>query len=251
MTIHFKGWSTIGFFVLLPALAAGCADGCGGGGGPGPVPGALPLPAEPPTLTPLEFTQAGGWPPTVVGATDIELVPWTELPDSLTDADVLELRAAALADATVVSRLGARYAFISADEIEPLNKASAVSSLATRLTFFSHTNNSAVEVRIQGREVQSAEYSERAQPPEGRDEIAMAIELAMTNSFIAEVAAEMDPDAIVTFPSEGQPGAGNRVLYVAFSDPGELTTYYYALVDLTEQEVLEAGRAAGVGDEGQ
>ena len=206
------------------------------------------LPDKPPQIAELKFGgPEGGWPPLPIGAQNVTLVPWSEVSVTLTGPLEVQLREAALADAQVRRLLGERFAFISVDELE-LGKTGGpqtTAELATRLTYFSHTNNVAVEVRMLGSKVENVERRQGYQPPEGAEEIDLAVQLARQDSRIREKVAGLEAAALVAFPQKDQPGYGNRVLYVSFAIAGEGLADYMALVDLTTQKVLGAGPVAG------
>lgn len=206
------------------------------------------LPEKPPEIAMLKFGEAeGGWPPLPIGAKNVTLVPWSEVSVSLTEPLGVQLQQAALADAQVRQLLGERFVFISADELElgKTGRPQTTADLATRLTFFSHTNNVAVEVRMLGSKVENVKRREGYQPPEGAEEIDLAVQLARRDSRIREIVVGLEAGALVAFPQKDQPGYGNRVLYVSFSKSDEGLATYMALVDLTTQKVLAAGPVAG------
>ena len=206
------------------------------------------LPEKPPKAVQLEFTgPEEGWPPRPKGRENVAEVPWREIRGSLTDALEAEIRQAALQDTRVRELLGERFAYISTDEIEPSKDRShdASEPLATRVTFFSHSNNVAVEVLMQGPKVESVKRREMYQPPEGREEIELAVALARRDGRLLEKVAGMRGDAIIIFPEKDQPGYGHRILYVSFSKEDDDVPFYSAVVDLTEKQVLLAGSAAG------
>lgn len=234
MSINIKCTLLILFSLTLLALAGGCER----------PPKQVPLPEQPPKAAVLEFTgRAEGWPPQPKGVTDIALVPWEEIPGSLTDSLEAEIRQAALRDTRVRELLGDRFAYISTDEIEleKDRRRDPSQPLATRVTFFSHTNNVAVEVRMLGLNVENVARRQEYQPPEGSDEIATAIDLARRDDRLRDKVQGLNAAAILTFLGQGQPGADHRVLYVTFSKEEEDLPRYFALVDLTEGTVLSAG----------
>jgi hypothetical protein len=227
---------------LLAAIAAAAVGGC-----QKPERKAA-LPEETPEVAVLEFGgPEGGWPPLPIGAQNVTLVSSSEVPVTLTESLGAQLQQTALADIQVRQLLGERFVFIGADELESdkTERPQIAEDLATRLTFFSHTNNVAVEVRMQGSRVESVERKAGYQPPEGAEEIHLAVQLARRDSRIREKAADLEAAALVAFPQKDQPGYGNRVLYVSFSKAGEGLAEYMALVDLTAQKVLAAGPVAG------
>lgn len=205
------------------------------------------LPAETPQAPVLEFTgPAEGWPPSPKGATNVTLVPWEEIPGSLTDVLESEIRQAALQDPRVRELLGNRFAYISTDEIEPEKeqKQDASQPLATRVTFFSHANNVAIEVRMSGTTVENVTKREEGQPPEGQDEIKAAIALAQRDQRLRGKLQGLIGSAILASLQAGQPGYGHRVLDVTFTREGEDVPRYFALVDLTDRRVLAGGPTA-------
>lgn len=223
------------FVLALVMLAAGCQE-------------KRALPEKPPEVHAIEFTgPEAGWPPKPKGQTNVTEVAWQEIPGSLTDSLEAAIRRAALQDTRVPNLLGARFAYISTDEIEPAEKRSRLPSepLVTRVTFFSHSNNVAVEARLQGLRVDSAKTKEGYQPPEGKDEIEAAIALARRDDRLRDKVPNLSGDAILAFPEREQPGYGHRVLYVTFSIEEEDLPRYFALVDLTEPTVLSAGPITG------
>jgi hypothetical protein len=228
--------------LLLLSLAAACAR-VRPDGRKSPT---LPLP--PPDRPVLEDTgPAEGWPPRVKGATNVKVVPWKEIPGSLTDALEQRIHEGALQNAEVRRALGERFAYVSTDEVEPKKGAPAHEALQTRVTFFSHTNNVAVEVAMNGLRVERTDRREGYDPPEGRDEVKAAVDLALRDRRLEGRAARLRGEAIV-LPRE--PDAreaalrSHRVLYVSFMQGDEDVPRYVAVVDLTDRRVLSA-RAEG------
>jgi hypothetical protein len=204
------------------------------------------LPERTPEVNRLEFTgPREGWPPKPRERANVTHVPYREIPGSLTDALEARMRRAAVSHPQVRALLGSRFAYISADEIEPDKGAPRNPSapLAARVTFFSHANNVAVEVRMLQTQVQGARRRAGYHPPEGQDEIRLAVNLARRDSRLYARVRNLEGNAILAHPRQGQPGYGHRVLYVAFSRADEDRTLYFALVDLTAQQVLSAGSA--------
>lgn len=203
------------------------------------------IPSKPPAAPALEYTGPDqGWPPRVKGASDVRLVPWEEIPGSVTEALEGELRQTALQDPRVRQELGERFAYLSADEIEgeaKEQKRDPARPLAVRLTFFSHSHNTAVQVTMRGRVVETVARRLGDQPPEGPDEIKVAIALAQRDARLRGKLQGLAGNALVAFPTEGEPGYGHRVLDVTFTKEGQDLPSYFALVDLTEQKVLTAG----------
>lgn len=225
------------FAVLVVLATSACAQPSSTGPRAQPLP-SQPLPSQPPAIHELPFPEGGEWPPLVQGATNVRLVPWSEIPGALTDARVLELREAALRDPRVQEALGARFAYVTADEVEP--QKGAARSSAARLTFYSHTNDVAVAVLVRGTEIVQVEPLRGYQPAEGATEIERAVALALSTE-LSSVAEGLQGTAMAVSPADGRPGAGHRVLYVTFSRVGEARPLYFALVDLTDERVLAYG----------
>jgi hypothetical protein len=204
------------------------------------------LPSKVPTLPEITFTGAKeGWPPRPQGRTNEVEVPYTLRPGALTDGRAAELREAAVQEAQVRAALGERFAFITAAEVEPDKQNPHGADTQIQLTFFSYSNNVAVQVLMRERKVERVERREAYQPPEGAEEIKAAIQLARQDSRLREVAQNMNATAILTYAQQDRPGYGHRVLHVSFSVPGQDVPRYFALVDLNEQKILAAGEPAG------
>ncbi len=108
--------------------------------------------------------------------------------------------------------LGERFSYISTNEIE-LAKGQRRSSAdlpKTRLTFFSYSNNVAVNTYLQGANVTEVRTKEAYQPPEGLDEIKVAVTLARQDGRLSGFVQNLEANAIVTFPQKDQPGFGHR-----------------------------------------
>jgi len=221
-------------FAILVVLAT---SACQRPSSAGPRP--QPLPSQPPAIHELPFSAGGDWPPIVRGATNVRTVPWSEVPGALTEARILELREVALSDPRVQEALGARFAYVTADEVEP-PKGEARSPVA-RLTYYSHTNDVAIAVLVRGTEIVQVEPLRGYQPAEGTSEIERAVALALERTELSTATEGLRGTAMAVSPAEGQPGAGHRVLYVTFSRVGEARPLYFALVDLTDEQVLAYG----------
>jgi len=207
-----------------------------------------PLPATPPQVTVQEFTgPEQEWPPHPKGWTNIKSVPSTQIPAALTASLEPQIRQAAAQDPRVRSLLGERFTHISTHEAEPSKdeERRATGLPKTRVTFYSYSNNVAVETDMDGMAVTAVRHRESYQPPEGLDEITQAIKLATQDERLAQAVMGLHGHAIVTFLPKAHRHYGHRVLYVAFSKEGEESTQYAAVVDLTDQIVLTAGPAAG------
>ena|GEM_PF-3071043 len=200
---------------------------------------------EPPKLQKLEFTgPEEGWPPRPKGRTNIKEVVSEEIPGSLTDAMEEGLRVAAIQDGRVRKLLGGRFTFIGADEIEPdkENPRQPSDPLITRLTFFSHTNNTAIDVRMKGTLVESATIQNGYQPLESGEEVGLAVALAREDGRLrGKLDGLGEVNGILVEPPKGSPGFGHRVIEVFFGKEGEDLPDYHALVDINDAKVLVAG----------
>lgn len=202
------------------------------------------LPEKKPEPHTIEFTgPEEGWPPRPKGRTNVQQVRSKEILRSLTEAREAAIRRAALRDLRVRKLLGDRFAYISTDEVEPAKRRTRrpAGPLATRVTFYSHTNNVAVEVQMVGTRVRGVRRNEGFQPPEGAEEIATAIKLAQGDPRLRDHVGGLNSFAILTPASKGHPASGHRVLHVTFSKGEDLPPLYFAFVDLTDQKVLLVG----------
>ena len=199
---------------------------------------------EPPKLQKLEFTgPEEGWPPRPKGQTNIKEVVSQEIPGSLTDAMEESLRVTAIQDGRVRKLLGGRFAYIGADEIELDKEKPRQPSdpLLTQLTFFSYTNNTAIEVRMKGTLVESAAVQSEYQPPESGEEVELAVTLAREDDRLrGKLDGLVEVNGILVEPPKGSPGFGHRVIEVFFGKKGEDLPDYHALVDMNTAKVLVA-----------
>jgi hypothetical protein len=202
------------------------------------------LPEKAPQVAKQDFTdKSQGFPPKAKDRTNVSAVAVQESQTGLTDARAVQVRDAALQDAQVRNLLGARFAYITVDEIEPEKGQTLDTSagLITRVTFFSYSNNAAVYVRMNGQKVESSTKVDGFQPPEGREEIKAAVALASRDDNLANKLQGLTGRAILSYTPEGQPGYGHRVMRVTFRNGDEDVPRYFAMVDLTDQRVLSSG----------
>lgn len=209
-----------------------------------PRPRQAVLPEKAPQVAEQQFTDPQeGFPPRVKDQTNVTAVAAEELQTSLTDTLAVQTRDAALQDQRVHQLLGARFAYIEVDEIEPEKDqpVNAGGDLITRVTFFSYENNAAVYVRMVGLRVESATKNDGFQPSEGSEEIKTAVALAGRDTNLRGKLAGLTGRAILSYTPEGQVGFGHRVMRVTFRNGDEEFPRYFAMVDLTDQRVLSAG----------
>ncbi len=203
------------------------------------LPSTIPSPPE------IELSgRDQGFPPRPAGRTEVVDVPYSEFRGALTVSREAQLRQAATQDARVRAALGERFGYIAANraELDKEHRDLAAEALSFTLTFYSYSNNVAVEVLMKQDTVAEVSRREGYQPPEGAEEIKAAIALAQRESRISDAVKGMYATAILTAPEKATPGFGHRILHVSFTatgDPEEVPAYY-ALVDLTEQKVILA-----------
>jgi hypothetical protein len=167
----------------------------------------------------------------------------------LTAEDVTALRKAAESDRLVMALLGTRWAFIDADRLPPAGKVSFGCCLhaagVVRLVYYSYGQNVAVEVRMKEANVLSAGRLEGYQPPEGRQDVQRGIELARADSRLVGKVEQLQGHGLIMQPNRGlfrnDPGYAHRTIYITFSKGQDGDPQYWAIVDLTEDKVLEAG----------
>ncbi|MBI5672368.1 MAG: hypothetical protein HZC50_03685 [Nitrospirae bacterium] len=167
----------------------------------------------------------------------------------LTSSEVAALRRAAEGDRRVAALLGKRWAFIDADRLPPEGKVSFgccrdVSSM-TRLVYYSYSQNVAVEVRMKDTNVLSVSPVEGYQPPEGQQDVQRGIELAKADPRLVGKVDQLQGHGLLMQPDRGffrnEPGYAHRTIWITFSKGHDGDPKYWAVVDLTEDKVLEAG----------
>lgn len=249
-------WKTVGIIVSL--FCAGCSLDASSRGPFGPedpetaIP-KRPLPAQVPLRHVLEFT-ADESPehvkPTMAGTITDASVSRSPSPGrQLSATDIASLRKAAEADPRVSSLLGARWGFIDADPTPPKSKVSfgccRASARFARLTYFSYSQNVAVDVRMKDGSVLEAVRVEGYLPPEGPQDVARGIELARGDQRLSGKVQDMRGHGLLMQPDRGffrnDPGYGHRVIWITFSQGVGGDPKYWAQVDLTEDRVLDAG----------
>lgn len=230
------------------------------------------LPAQPPQLAelPLDLSSEGG-PRRPVDALSPKTLTGPGPEIIIVEMDRPALRATAEQDAGVKKQLGERFAFINTEEVSadqclvpvptddpPPPRATARSASPDtsvyRLTYYSYTSNVALHVCMDNNQVSSVQRDPRKgyQPEEGEEEITAAIELARTDTRIAQDVQNLHGHAILTSPEEyryfwvkDEEGFGDRVFWVTFSEMPESLALYFARVNLTSHAVLDAGKEEG------
>ncbi len=222
-----------------------------------------PLPSDPPQVHQLKIEpSASGFPlkppredrPATVSP-ELKFAPDTEN----------ELKApiwdAAEQNPLVAEELGKKFRRFEAEEIEvgrgicrPEELSSTqktkgrVPQSITRLTYFSYSSNETVIVCIRDEKVLDVGRMEDYQPPESTEEVEEAVKLSRTDSRLVGKVESLQGHAILIEPESGwffgmfsDLGAGNRVLWVTFSER-DRDPLYWAVVDMTKNEVLDAGQ---------
>ena len=249
-------WKSAGLVLLL--LSAGCSLDAASRGpfGPNDPETAIPkkpLPALVPTKHVLEFTadeSPGHIKPKMAGSAVDAAVTRSPNPTAVLSAsDIAALRKTAEADRRVTSLLGARWAYIDADRASSQGKISfgccQNEARFTKLTYFSYSNNVAIEVRLKDAAVLQADRIDGYLPPEGPQDVQRGIELARADQRLAGKVQDLQGHGLLMQPDRGfiknDPGYGHRVIWITFSQGLGGDPKYWAQVDLTDDRVLDAG----------
>jgi hypothetical protein len=254
---HRANWRAV-FLCLLIGIGCGCSLDARSRGpfGPEDPPTAVPktpLPSQISTPHILEFSSddaVGHIKPKMAGtALDASMRRSQNSSTILTAAEVETLRKAAESDARVAALLGSRWGFIDADRLPPEGKVSFGCCRQTihlvRLVYYSYSHNVAVEVRMKETSVLSAARLEGNLPPEGPQDVQRGIELARADPRLAGKIESLEGHGLLMQPDRGffrnDPGYGHRVIWITFSQGQAGDPKYWAVVDLTEDKVLDAG----------
>ena len=178
-----------------------------------------------------------------------------------TDTDA-RAKTAAEQNPRVREELGERFAFFETESFQEAtgvcpsmesesdqDASSSGRQPITRLTYFSYSRNTTIMVCMQGEKLVSVGCREGYQPPESEEEITKAKKLAREDPRLSSQVENLTGHAILIEPESGlffglfgDLGGGNRVLWVTFSKQGTGDPRYWAVVDLTEEKVLDAGK---------
>ena len=211
-----------------------------------------PLPGAPPVPHRLEFAgiddSGHAKPKTTAAAAPMALTRMVN-PAAFTTDQVGALRQAAEANPRVAAMLGDRWTFVEADRLVAEGKASFGCCAATfhqaRLLYFSYAHNVAVEVQMKETTVIAVSRREGYIPPEGDQDVRKAVELAKGDSRLSGKVSGLEGHGIMMEPKRGMiwndPGYGHRVMWVTFSQGQDGDPKFWAVVDLTADEVLDAG----------
>ncbi|MBS0183575.1 MAG: hypothetical protein JSS39_14355 [Nitrospira sp.] len=251
------GWRTL-LLLTMMGIGYGCSLDAGSRGPFGPEDPETPvrkttLPDKPPSPHVLQFTgddTAGHHKPKMVGAgTDTHVKRSTNASAVFTSDEVMTLRNAAERDSRVTKLLGSRWAFIDADRMPPEGKISfgccRDTTGLTRLVYYSYSQNVAVEVRMKGENLFSVSRLEVYQPPEGQQDIQRGIELAKADPRLAGKVEQLQGHGLLMQPDRGffrnDPGYAHRTIWITFAQGQDGNPKYWAVVDLTDDKVLEVG----------
>lgn len=211
------------------------------------------LPDKAPSPHAFQFTgedTVGHHKPRMAGTVlDVAVKRTTNESAVLTSSEVATLRKAAESDRRVAALLGSRWAFIDADRIPPEGKISfgccRHTTNLTRLVYYSYSQNVAVEVQMKDTNVLSVSRREGYQPPEGQQDVQRGIELAKADPRLAGKVEQLQGHGLLMQPDRGffrnDPGYAHRTIWITFSQGQDGDPKYWAVVDLTEDKVLEAG----------
>jgi hypothetical protein len=246
------------FLWVVIGLSSGCSLDAGSRGPFGPedpetAVQKTKLPDKIPAPHVFQFTgddMAGHHKPKMAGAVaDAGVKRATNEGAVLTSGENAALRRAAEGDRRVAALLGKRWAFIDADRLPPEGKVSFgccrdVSSM-TRLEYYSYSQNVAVDVRMKATNVLSVSPVEGYQPPEGQQDVQRGIELAKADPRLAGKVDQLQGHGLLMQPDRGffrnEPGYVHRTIWITFSKGHDGDPKYWAVVDLTDDKVLEAG----------
>jgi hypothetical protein len=169
-------------------------------------------------------------------------VPFTEIEGALTAQDAEQFVEAARSKREVREFLGERSAYIQYLSAEPDKppEGMKIDPQHLRLIFFSHTKNRTVEVVVRGEKTESVNYVD-LWPTEGKEELDMAIALAVLDPRLAGRVGDLEAGGMLWQPKSVVPYIGHRVMDIRFVDTSDRTARYFATVDLTDETVLEAG----------
>lgn len=246
------------FLLVIIGIGYGCSLDARSRGPFGPEDPETPvrkvkLPDKPPSTHVLQFTgddTAGHHKPKMLGAiTDTAVKRSANVSAAPTSSEVAGLRNAAESDRRVTALLGSRWAFIDADRIPPEGKRSfgcCRHTSQTRLVYYSYSQNVAVEVHMKETNVFSVSRLEGYQPAEGQQDVQRGIELAKADPRLAGKVEQLQGHGLLMQPNRGffrnDPGYAHRTIWITFSKGQDGDPQYWAVVDLTENKVLEAGQ---------
>lgn len=165
-----------------------------------------------------------------------EVLKVTPFATMFSDQQIMDLRQRAEEDERLQKALGERYAFLSASLADIGEKSETTPKLDVRLQYFNYVSNRAVHVWFSGGEVGEVQVQpEGYQPPESDEEIATAEEVVRRNPSFKEAIEGIPVYGILTPAPKG-----HRYIYLMFRR-WQKPAIFYAIVDLTASEIIEAG----------
>jgi hypothetical protein len=198
------------------------------------------LPAKAPVASNVEYVRSeNGLPPMVKGATNIKEIQTIET-KVLTAQDINALDLLARSNDTVKQQLGDVSSLLHTYYIDDKD---APAREIVNLTYYSYSNNYAVEVRIENRQVIKDEVMRGFQPPATTAEIDKAISIALENPEVRSAAGQLTAQGIVSYrKSEDREIQDHRIIYVSFSKRENDNIEYFAYVDLIQNKIIEHGK---------
>jgi hypothetical protein len=213
----------------------------------------MPLPAQVPTRHILAFTadeSVGHIKPKMAGTVvEAAVMRSPNQAAVLSASEIAAMQKAAEADPKVAALLGPRWGFIDADRLPPPGKVSfgccRDQARLTKLTYFSYSQNVAIDVRMKDATVLQVSRQDGYLPPEGPQEVQRGIELARADGRLSSKVQGLEGHGLLMQPDRGffknDPGYQHRVIWITFSQGQDGDPKYWAQVDLTEDRVLDAG----------
>jgi hypothetical protein len=187
----------------------------------------------------------GGWPPRVLGATDVRQADSVSSRRYFTLHDQRLSLEAALAHPDVPDLLHGRWEVLGCDLVCERGMPRHVRH-RVRVCLFNYTNNDLVEIYVEDGLAVSVTLRAPHEYPEAPIEMAQAIALARAVPELQATVKNMTAHAILQVPDDPHgPSYAHRCILVMFTDNDdphrELPVQYSAMVDLRLQRVLASG----------
>jgi len=197
------------------------------------------------------FTEIGGnWPPQ---PKNMENIGW--LRDSKVRRSNFKSKTDKLAtklSGDDVPELGDRFTFISTESLDEKNSSKKKRSLSSpkMMTFFSHSNNATVEVKVNQGIIENVEqiHPSKYQPPLTVKEVKDAVKIAqkaLQKDGYSRI-QQLEGYGILAFKPASESTSENggffdtRVVYVSFHEHVDARPEFVAWVDLTEGTVIKS-----------
>jgi hypothetical protein len=222
-------------FLLITSSCRSCDNGSGNSNSRSEI-----LPDKIPPAVNVEYVKStDGSPPAIKGATNVRQIEAAET--LLFTAEQLNaLDTLARNNDAIKAQLGDRASLLQSyyleDKAEPSRR-------ITNLTYYSYSNNYAVEVQVENQRVLKNEILRDFQPPATREEIAKAVSIALENPEIRAAAGQLTSHGIVSYRKfTNREIANHRIIYVSFSRKESDNIEYFAYVDLIQNNIIEHGK---------